>query len=331
MVYRIGSAWSTTVEQIEENLTKLRFVPCSASQEQSIGWVEPRGQANGALIEAIGGHWMLKLQIENKVLPASVVKRKVEELAAHIEQSEGRKPGKKERKEIRDNALLELLPMAFTKQGSVLVWIDPGERLLTLDAGSQGRADAVMTCLMECVPGLTVELIQTAQSPAVCMAGWLVSREAPPGFSIDRECELKSTDENKATVRYAKHALDIDEVRQHIEGGKVPTKLAMTWEGRVSFLLTETMQVKKLTFLEGVFENTSGEKEDKFDADVAISTGELSQLIPDLLLALGGEQGIETFSTPAGTEAQKLVKNSEQAPVKTSPKAAKTEVENLDF
>ena len=68
MVYRIGSAWSTTALQIEENLTKLRFVPCSASQEQSIGWVEPRGQANGALIEAIGGHWMLKLQIENKVL-----------------------------------------------------------------------------------------------------------------------------------------------------------------------------------------------------------------------------------------------------------------------
>jgi recombination associated protein RdgC len=316
MVYRIGSAWSAAVDQVEANLHKQRFVPCSASQEQSIGWIEPRGVANGPLVESIGGHWMLKLQIENKVVPGSVIKRKVEELAAHIELTEGRKPGKKERKDIRDNAMLELLPMAFTKQAAVQVWLDPVGRMLTLDAGSQGRADAVMTCLMEAVPGLTVELIQTTLSPAVCMSGWLSSFEAPAGFSIDRECELKSPDENKATVRYVKHALDIDEVRQHIEGGKVPTKLAMTWEGRVSFVLTENMQVKKLSFLEGVFEGTSGEKEDKFDADMAITTGELSQLIPDLLLALGGEQGVSL----AGTASLAMHSEATVSPSITVPK-----------
>ena len=289
MVYRIGPAWAATAAQIEENLDKQRFVPCGATQEQAIGWVEPRGIAQGPLIESIGGHWMVKLQIENKVVPASVIKRKIEELVAHIELTEGRKPGKKERKEMRDNVLLTLLPMAFTKQGSVLVWIDPKERLLVLNAGSQGRADAVMTCLMEAAPGLTVELLQTAQSPAVAMSGWLASQEPPAGFSVDRECELKSTDENKSTVKYAKHSLDIDEVRGHIESGKVPTKLAMTWSGRVSFLLTDSMQVKKLNFLEGVFENTSGEKEDKFDADMALTTGELGKLIPELVEALGGE------------------------------------------
>ena len=303
MVYRIGAAWSATVEQIEEQLQKQHFVPCSASQEQSMGWVEPRGLANAALLEAIGGHWMLKFQIENKVLPASVVKRKTEERIAQIELTEGRKPGKKERRDLRDNALLELLPMAFTKQASVRVWIDPAERLLVLDAGSQGRADAVMTSLMDVLSGLTVELIQTAQSPSSCMSAWLASQEAPAGFSVDRECELKSTDENKATVRYVKHALDIDEVRQHIEGGKVPTRLAMTWEGRVSFVLSDNLQLKKLNFLEGVFENTSSEKEDRFDADTAITTGELGQLIPDLLLALGGEQGLVSTETPTTASA----------------------------
>jgi len=289
MVYRIGPNWAATAEQVEDNLDKQRFAPCGATQEQSIGWIEPRGIPHAPLVETIGGHWMLKLQIENKVLPASVVKRRSDEVAAHIEATEGRKPGKKERREIKDNVMLELLPMAFTKQSSVLVWIDPQARLLMLNAGSQGKADAVMTCLMEAVPGLTVELIQTTVSPAVAMSAWLVSHEGPAGFSIDRECELKSTDENKATVRYAKHPLDIDEVRLHIEGGKVPTKLAMTWSGRVSFLLTDNLQVKKLNFLEGVFENTSGEKEDKFDADMAITTGELGKLIPELLDALGGE------------------------------------------
>ena len=109
------------------------------------------------------------------------------------------------------------------------------------------------------------------------------------GFSVDRECELKSPDETKSAVRYARHALDIDEVRQHIANGKVPTQLALTWQGRVSLLLTEAMQVKKIAFLEGVFEGGKPAKEEAFDADAAIATGELGKLIPDLIEALGGE------------------------------------------
>ena len=66
----------------------------------------------------------------------------------------------------------------------------------------------------------------------------------------------------------------------------------MTWDGRVSFLLTEGMQIKKIAFLEGVFDGTSGQKEDGFDADAAIATGELQKLIPDLLEALGGEVAV---------------------------------------
>ena len=120
------------------------------------------------------------------------------------------------------------------------------------------------------------------------MAHWLKEQEPPVGFSIDRECELKSADEAKAVVRYGRHPLDIDEVREHIKQGKLPTKLAMTFYDRVSFVLTESLQIKKLTFLDTVFE---GQKQDDggFEADVAIATGELSKLIPDLIDALGGE------------------------------------------
>jgi recombination associated protein RdgC len=91
-------------------------------------------------------------------------------------------------------------------------------------------------------------------------------------------------------VRYSRHSLDIDEVRQHIATGKQPTRLAMTWNSRVSFVLTETMQIKKLSFLDVVFEGKQVEGEESFDADAAIATGELSQLIADLIDALGGEQ-----------------------------------------
>jgi recombination associated protein RdgC len=298
MVYRLAAPWQVDRERFESSLEEARFVACGASQEKSVGWIEPRGHANGPLLEVVAGQWVLKLMMETKVLPASVVKRKVQEQIDHIEVSTGRKPGKKERREITDDTRLSLLPMAFTKQASVWVWIDPQAGLLMTDAGSQGKSDEVMTCLVKAVDGLAVQLLNTQVSPAASMSIWLSTREAPVGFSVDRECELKASDESKAVVRYSRHALDTDEVSQHIAMGKVPTRLALTWNDRVSFVLTEGLQLKKLAFLETVFENAptaAGDtSDDNFDANVSISTGELRQLIADIIPALGGEVALGT-------------------------------------
>jgi recombination associated protein RdgC len=137
--------------------------------------------------------------------------------------------------------------------------------------------------------GLALTLVNTKIAPSTAMASWLVTQEAPAGFSVDRECELKAPDESKAVVRYTRHRLDTDEVKQHVEGGKVPTRLALTWNERVSFVLTQDLQLKKLAFLEVVFEGSSTGKDDGFDADVAIATGELCKMLPEVLASLGGE------------------------------------------
>ena len=292
MMYRIAPGWAPTRASMEAGLEPARFVECGASQEKSIGWTEPRGEAHGPLVEAVAGQLVLKLMVEVKIVPGSVITRKAKERVAHIEATTGRKPGKKETRDIKDDLRLELLPMAFTKQGSVGVWIDPLARLLVIDAGSQAKADEVVTMLVKCLDGFTVTLIDTTTSPAVAMARWLTTQEPPQGFSVDRECELKSADESKSVVRYSRHPLDIVEVRQHIESGKQPTRVAMTWDSRVSFVLTEALQIKKVAFLDVVFENASGSskgKDDGFDADVAIATAELQKLIPDLFMALDGE------------------------------------------
>ena len=288
MVYRLGEGWSPSLEQMEQALDAERFVPCGASQEKSVGWVEPRGEAFGPLVELVDGQRILKLKIETRGVPGSVVTRKAKERSAHIEATEGRKPGKKEMKEIKEDVKLSLMPMAFSKESSVWVWIDPKAQLLVLDSGSQAKADEVVTMLVKSFAGLSLTLINTEMSPQSAMAQWLMSQEPPASFSVDRECELKAADESKSVVRYVRHPLDTDEVKQHVEGGKLPTRLALTWAGRVSFSLTEGMQLKKLAFLDVVFEGAASE-DDGFDADVAIATAELRKLLPDLLEVLGGE------------------------------------------
>lgn len=294
-VYRIGPDWAGSATDIEAALDKERFVECGATQQKSSGWVEPRGEAHAPLAEVVDGHILLKLMTEQRVVPGSVVKRRTDEIAEQMEKATGRKPGKKIMKELKEQALQELLPMAFTKQSVTRVWLAPKQRLLMVDSGSQAKAEEVVTMLVKALDGLALTLVQTEMSPSVAMAHWLGTGEAPYQFTIDRECELKSTDEMKSVVRYARHDLDTEEVRQHIVSGKVPTRVAMTWRDRVSFMLTESMQLKKVAFLDVVFEGPMAaagkvDKGEAFDADAAIATGELIELIPDLFEALGGEQ-----------------------------------------
>ncbi len=292
MLFRIEKSWSKTTAQIEAGLAQMPFRDCGATQEKSIGWSEPRGEKHGMLVESVAGQLILRLTMEAKVLPASVVKRRADEKIEKIEETTGRKVSRMEKKDIREETLLDLLPKAFTRISNTTVWIDPAARLLVIDAAGQTKADEVVAALLRSLDGLVLTQIQTNTAPASQMAAWLLSYEAPGLFDVDRECELKATDDSEGIVRYSKHTLNNEEVRKHIQNGKMVTRLALTWNGRVSFVLNETMQVKKLKFLEGVFDG-GGEvatpEEDRFDADVAIVTGELGKLIPELIDALGGE------------------------------------------
>ena len=288
IIYRIAKNFIFNSGEADRALEKHTFKECGPTQEKSTGWVPPRGEEHGALLESIGGHWILRFKTESKSVPGSVLARKVDEQAVVIEQETGRKPGKKERREIKEEVKLSLLPHAFTKQSATWVWIDPSKNLLMIDAASQSRADDVVTRLIESWHGLSVALVDSAESPQSCMAYWLKEQEAPEGFSIDRACELRACDESKAVIKYGRHPLNIDEISEHIDQGKLPTKLAMTWDDRVGFMLTDGLQIRNLSFLDNVFE---GRKSDDsgFGADVAIVTGELSKLLPELIDAMGGE------------------------------------------
>ncbi|MET0335430.1 MAG: recombination-associated protein RdgC [Rhizobacter sp.] len=293
LLYRIGPWEPPSSSEIENRLSAGRFVECGASQPESAGWVEPRGEKHAALMEGVSGQLILKLCVERKAVPTQVIKSQLESELDKIEADTGRRPKGKKAKELKEDIVQGLLPRAFPKRSTNLVWIDPNARLVMVGAGSTKAADRIVSLLVDLLGGgITLTLLQTEMSPATAMSEWLKSREAPAGFSIDRECELKQPDSEKSTVRYARHTLDIEEVGEHITQGKLPTALAMTWNGRVSFVLTEALALKKIKLLDVALEGatSTGKGDDNgFDTDVAITTGELSQLIPQLIDALGGE------------------------------------------
>jgi recombination associated protein RdgC len=308
LVYRIEQWDAPGLPEIEARLQGARFVGCGASQPESIGFVEPRGKAHGALVESVAGQIILRLATETKAVPGSVVKAEVEGKLDEIEKATGRRPRGKVVKELKEEVVHALLPRAFPKRSDTWVWVDAKAERVLVGAASAKKADKLLTRLLELLGGgCRLVLVQTAVSPATAMSAWLQDRQAPAPFTIDRDCELKQPDSEKAAVRYARHLLDIDEVGEHIRQGKLPTQLALTWAGRVSFVLSESLTLKKIKLLDGVLESAdrSSQAEDGFDADVAITTGELRQLIPDLLAALGGlhEAGPAAAAAPPAVVA----------------------------
>jgi recombination associated protein RdgC len=305
LIYKLAPGWTPDFAALDAALLAVPFTECGSTQPVAMGFVAPRGLAHGAVVESVAGQLHASLAIEKKLLPGSVVKRRIDEIASRMERETGRRPGKKQQRELKDQVVLELLPRAFTRRAAVRVWIAPEPRLLLIDAASAAVASEVITQLVAALTtgpqhaGFNVLPLHTALSPAVLMRDWLSAGGEPPAvFSIDRECELKSADEMKSVVRYARHPLDTDEVRQHIEAGKTPTRLALTWNGRVSFTLTDTLVLRKIEFQDVVFEGkadgqggdrSTGSAAENFDADAALATGELLGLISDLIEALGGE------------------------------------------
>jgi recombination associated protein RdgC len=295
-IYRLAPGWSPTLNEIEAAMHALRFEPCGATQEKSTGWTEPRGANHGPLVESVAGQRILKLAIETKSVPSDVVRKKAQEEADRIEDEIGRKPGKKQMKELREDATLALLPQAFPRRSSAWVWIEPVSGWLVTDATSQGKLDDLTLALAQTFGGaVSLSPLQTAATPCDAMTQWLMD-DAPASFNIERECELVSAGEDKATVKFTRHNIVIDQVRDHIIEGKLPKSIAMTWEGRVGFTLTDAMILKKLEFLEGIFSDRATSDEDGFDADVALSTGELQKLIPALIEAMGGEVGLAAMA-----------------------------------
>ena len=288
-LYRLGPAGAPALTVLQDGLDKARFAPCAPTQPLSIGWVPPRGEAHAPLVELIDGQWLMELRFEHKLLPGAVVREHAEALAQRIEAETGRRPPKRQMREIKEQASFELLPQAFTKQAAVRVWIDPKAQRLMLDAGSQARIDATLTALVDAAPSLAPMALNTELSPAGAMAEWLASGEPPRGFSVDRDCELKAPDESRAVVRYSRHNLDPADLKRHLDAGLLPTRLALTWSDRVSLVLTESLQLKRLALLDVVLEAGKAGADAGFDTDVALVTGELRRLLPDLIDALGGE------------------------------------------
>jgi len=289
-IYRLPVKWAMTSEQLEEQISEQAFTSGSSQVMQTHGWAPPR--EDGALVYGLGGNLLLNLRTEKKLLPASVVNQVAKAKAQEIEEQQGFKPGRKQMKEIKESVTETLLPKAFSVQRNTRAWIDTMNGWLVLDTPSPSKADEFLQLLNKSVERMPMANLHVHVSPATAMTEWLARDEAPANFTIDQDTELRSSGEGRATVRYVRQSIEVDDVRRHIEAGKQVNRLAMTWADRISFVLTESLAIKRVAPLDVIKENTSSTEandEERFESDFTMMTGEIGRLLAELTKALGGE------------------------------------------
>jgi recombination associated protein RdgC len=290
-LYRLAPGARLDAEYLEERLARLPLGRCGARDLHTRGWVSPSG--SGALVHGVHRQLLVALGVEQKLLPPAVIKEATAERAADVEARQGHPLGRKQLRDLRDQVTDELLPRAFSRRNTTYAWLDPVQGTMAIDAAAPARADAVIEVLRATLDDVPCRLLQTRLAPGAAMTQWIAADEAPEGFTIDRELELRVPDANKATVRYSRHPLEGDDIRRHVAAGKQAVRLALTWRDRVSFVLTDALQLKRLDFLE-VLERggdaPSDDAQERFDLDFALMAGELARLLADLVEALGGEK-----------------------------------------
>jgi recombination associated protein RdgC len=289
-IYRILPDWRIAADDLEQQLARRPFTPPGAQDFESRGWVSPAD--DGALVRTVGDNWMVCLQSDEKILPAAVVKQIADERADEIAEQQGYKLGRKAMKELREQVTQELLPRAFARRRKTYAWLNIPAGWLVVDAPSQSKAEDVLELLRHALDTFPVALLRTERSPMSAMADWLAASEAPAGFTIDQDCTVRSIAEDRKEVSY-RRGINDEQIREHLEAGCLPIKLAMTFDDRVSFVLTERMEFKRIDLLDVVRDSVrADEHEDAqalFDAEFALMAGELLRLLDATVQALGGE------------------------------------------
>lgn len=289
-LYRLTGPFALTADELAAKLKPQAFQPTGTEDMQSFGWVPPR--EGGTLVHCVNRQMLITLAHEKKLLPKSVITQVLKARAAEIEEQQGFKPGRKQMKELKEQVTDELVPRAFSVMRTTRVWIDPVNGFMAVDASSASKADEVFKLLLKSLDSLPFASLRTERSPLAAMTDWLAADEAPAGFTVDQDTELRATGEGKATVKYVRHTLEPEDVQRHISSGKQVTRLAMTWADRVSFVLTENMTIKRIAPLDVLKENTEStvsNEDERFDTDFVLMAGELAKLVAELIEALGGE------------------------------------------
>ncbi len=286
---------TTKLDGLDTGLDQCQLKPVGPLELSSRGFISPFGRQDAgrdaeALSHRLGDAIWLTVGGEDRLLPGSVVNDMLAKKLAEIERKEGRKPGGRTRKRIKDELITDLMPRAFIKPTRTDALLDLAHGIVVIDSSSRKSAENVCSEIRRALGSFPALPLNAEVAPRSILTGWVAGEPLPDGLSIGDECELRDPVDQGAVIKVQRMDLHSDEIARHLETGKQVTRLALTLDDHVSFVLGEDLVVRKFKLLDGAVDQLESTDRDdvraELDARFALMSAEVKRLFNVLESAL---------------------------------------------
>ena len=291
-VFAFTRPFTTTAEELNTALNEHSFTPCASTELSHFGWTS--ALAKGAeLTHESSGNILICARKEEKILPAPVVKDYVDDRIEQLESEQARSATKKERDQIKEDVIFELLPRAFSRITDTNAYINDKENVIVINSASRSKAEDLLALLRKSLGTLPVTSVSPEVDPCEIMTCW-VGENPDEGttydlgllFEVGTEAELNSAGDNSPVTKLKNQNIPSNEVMVHLEADQFVTKLELSYEGAISFMLHDDLSIKRIKFSDVIQEQNDDIDSDdalaRLDADFALMAGELNRMISAL-------------------------------------------------
>ena len=277
IIYLLPDGWQLEAG-FAEKLEQAAFTPCMGLDWFSEGFAPPTPFSSDFVFTAQNSNRVC-LKHEEKVLPSATVRDLVHEKVAEIQEAEARNVGRKEKQQLKEQIVDDLLPRALTQSRRTEAIFDTERGYLLVNEASNKRAEQMLIKLREALGGLKVVMPHTHESPSSLMTEWLLQGHAEGGFELGYNVLLQGVGDVVPKVKISKKDLTTAEVIKHAQNGMQVVELELEWREQISFTLTKDFTLKRIQFLDAL-------QEEAEQGDNAASLMFASQII--MTTALGG-------------------------------------------
>ena len=289
--YRLLGEWPEDENALTAALQSKEFKPCGAFSEKSIGFEAPTQELadQEILCRTVAGCDLLQMRIQTRLLPAGVVNEQLIERVDAFKSRTGRDPGRKEKRELKEEVYGELLPKALLKSDRVQVVAFRNENVIAITTPSANTAEELLGYLREALGSLQIVPLEYRRSAHELLTQIFLG-QGPEDFVLGRECRMKDSSEYKSIVNWQDMDLGARAVRAHVNEGLLVDRLAVRFDTVLTAVLDEDLVVRKLK-LEGLEELDDADEEEplaRLDAEFTLYTGVVRRLLESLKKNLGG-------------------------------------------
>lgn len=305
LAYRVTNAFDLhkDLEAVNQALASKPARLPGKMELNAVGFTEPVGE-EGAFIERIAPMaYVFAYNLAERMIPGKIVRQQVAARVKQIEKEQERKVYAREKQQIKDEVLNQMLPRAFIDQ-KITYGMVMGPYIL-IDSSSAKRGEDILSTMRSCLGSLGARPVSVKTTPIDAFTRWFTTGETDGPFHMTGDFKANNRSDESDFVNgkgtSPEHEGLSDLVREY---DRRVTVLGLGWGTSTgetaSFTVNEMIGIKGIKWPESLSEMAAdqvGEEEDDDARRVTLLRttmillgAELKQLLADLLPALGHEE-----------------------------------------